>query len=171
MTTPVLFLDVDGTLCPDIPRGNDHPQTWPTWERVLHPAMWPNLAPVYFSPDMCRHLGALPAERVYLSTWTSKVDDWGLSQAIGWSCPYLPLPFSREGGAEPKARALEGWARQESSRPFISVDDDPYFHDLLRGSEVILQVPHLLIQTDSRVGILPEHIEQMREFCSSVRVN
>jgi hypothetical protein len=117
---------------------------------------------------MVKELAALPANRTYLTTWQQLVNTWGLNQALGWNDPYLELDGFGMGDYDwEKEIALFKWQQQHPDQPFIWIDDDEWIEtntDRIRA----LPVPKLLLRTQHWIGITPEHIEEMRQFCQEI---
>jgi hypothetical protein len=165
----MLFLDVDGTICPNPAESMKPPSIWPTWKRVQHRWMYPNLLPVWISPEMIAQLETVPADRMWLSTWESRVKKWGLNDAIGWKDQaWVHLPKVMPGGRWDKRMALKDWMKRHPERPFVWIDNDhrmPAMADYWRTN---LKVPHLLVRTDEQVGITKQQIARVRAFCRSL---
>ncbi|MGW1248950.1 hypothetical protein [Streptomyces sp. NPDC002535] len=118
MTTPLLFLDVDGPLIPFGASGREYP----TYAPPPPPSVSPLLARL--DPAQGPRLAALPYELVWATTWEDDANAW-VAPRLG--LPVLPLVRWPEDGPEPapgvhwKVPGLVAWA---GGRPFAWVDDE-----------------------------------------------
>ncbi|MFB7410386.1 hypothetical protein ACFCZ2_24695 [Streptomyces sp. NPDC056202] len=118
MTTPLLFLDVDGPLIPFGASGREYP----TYAPSPPPSVSPLLARL--DPAQGPRLAALPYELVWATTWEDDANAW-VAPRLG--LPVLPLVRWPEDGPEPapgvhwKVPGLVAWA---GGRPFAWVDDE-----------------------------------------------
>jgi hypothetical protein len=161
---PVAFYDLDGVVSPiaGAHMAAPLPKTWSSWRR-LRMGM-----PVFVAPECIARIAALPAERIWCSTWQGLVDgDGGLSAQLGWSgMPWLQLPP----GDRPwdKRQAIEGWFAEHGIRPFIWVDDDRRLDLSGRPWARRLLVPSLLIRPRKDVGLTPDHLTAMERWVESL---
>ncbi|MFJ2937397.1 hypothetical protein ACIO8G_32090 [Streptomyces sp. NPDC087219] len=118
MTTPLLFLDVDGPLIPFGASGREYP----TYAPPPPPSVSPLLARL--DPAQGPRLAALPYALVWATTWEDDANAWVASR-LGLAA--LPLVRWPEDGPEPtpgvhwKVPGLVAWA---GGRPFAWVDDE-----------------------------------------------
>ncbi|MFD3531842.1 hypothetical protein [Streptomyces sp. NPDC058664] len=118
MTTPMLFLDVDGPLVPFGARDG----AYPTYPPAPPPSVGPLLARL--DPAQGPRLAALPYELVWATTWEDDANAW-IAPRLG--LPPLPLVRWPDDGPDPvaglhwKTAALVAWA---DGRPFAWVDDE-----------------------------------------------
>ncbi len=129
--------------------------------------MWENLAPVYFAKDMVSALETLPLARLWLTTWQSKVEEWGMNQALGWDVDWIPLQFSLSGRFT-KLDPMQDFCETNPHTPFVWIDDDYAMDLVVRPWAKRMSAPNLIIRPQSTVGITPQHIAQIQEFCHSL---
>ncbi|MFD7569653.1 hypothetical protein ACFV6U_03850 [Streptomyces sp. NPDC059810] len=118
MTTPLLFLDVDGPLIPFGASGREYP----TYAPPPPPSVSPLLARL--DPAQGPRLAALPYELGWATSSEDDANDW-VAPRLG--LPVLPVVRWPEDGSEPapgvhwKVPGLVAWA---GGRPFAWVDDE-----------------------------------------------
>lgn len=159
MTKPFLFLDVDGVLNRISTTGD----SWPDFE--LHKAMPFGRGPyhLHLSRAMGAALSALPVEIVWLTTWAE--------EAPRLIAPLLGLPEYPVAGVGGiygnwKWACLENYIdSHDPHRPFIWIDDDAIPWTASADFNEMGWDKHLLIRPDERLGVTPEHIEEIARFC------
>jgi hypothetical protein len=161
MLTPILYLDVDGVVCPfRVP--DEYIDDFRDWEVV--PASYD----VPWSPALVAQITALPVERRWLTTWEHEAND-RLSPLFGWEA--LPVLECVRGAKWWKYDAL---IRQHTPGvPFIWIDDemDYWRHELAESFDAglgELGSPYLCISTWSHRGITREDITSIAAFCESL---
>lgn len=144
LATPRIYLDIDGVLLADSPE-------FPVTREF-------DLTRV--APEALARLDALPAEVVWLSTWTAR--------EINWIPEELGLLTGKRNLERPRRPRHPGvpshWKllalihdQSESPSPFIWIDDQITLQDSLQiGAE--LKTPHLIINPHKETGIVPGHL-------------
>ncbi len=169
MITPRLYLDVDGVLAAvavysySSPEPYDPAYAWSDWETI-------DYVPV--SRSLASALGDLPADRVWLTTWTQRANEV-LSPYFGW--PQLEVLDAR-------ARERSWWKldalidTHPRGVPFVWVDDElarqrallnPGFDAAL----ATLGAPYLLV-CPLEIGasaLAPSQVDEIRQFLSDLR--
>ncbi|HUY23726.1 MAG TPA: HAD domain-containing protein [Candidatus Saccharimonadales bacterium] len=160
---PLLILDVDGVISPIAgAHMGPLPDTWSEWRRAPSIRM-----PVYFAPHMVLHLTSLPVERIWCSTWEKEVDEFGLSNDLGWAGqPFLRLPApSRPWN---KLVAVREHLSSQPDRPFVWVDDDPRMVSSGMRWARTIQTPHLLVHPEKKVGLTPHHVGRIERWVETI---
>ena len=158
MTTPVLYLDVDGVLCPlRVP--DEYIDEFKDWETVT------NLYDLPWSPALVQAIAELPVERRWLTSWEHEAN-LRLSPLFGWE--QLPVLEHRPGSLWWKFDALV--QHHEKGRPFIWIDDEmddrrEELDNIFEAGLTTLDAPYLCISTWSHRGITREDLEAIRAFC------
>jgi hypothetical protein len=156
MSLPILYLDVDGVLCPvDVP----HHDEFGDWQTV------PGSFDMPWSPTLAGLVGGLPAKRVWLTSWQHEANEL-LSPLFNW--PELPVLEHKPGSLWWKLDSLV--QHHEPGNPFVWVDDELgkqiiELGHLFQAAIDSLSVPHLLVSTTSGQGITRGDIESIAQFC------
>jgi hypothetical protein len=126
------------------------------------------VGPVFVAPGLISRLEALPAERIWVSTWEGSVDaPGGLSEQLGWAgMPWLRL--SAASRPWPKRRAIAEWLASNGFRPFIWADDDRRMDTSGRPWARRLPVPTLLIRPEKGVGLTPRDVDRIERWIEAI---
>ena len=153
---PILYIDVDGVLCPfDVPSHDE----FGDWQII------PGSFDVPWSPTLASLVGSLPVTKVWLTSWQHEANEL-LSPLFNW--PELAVREHRPGSLWWKLDALV--QHHDSGCPFVWIDDelDRQINELghlFQASLDYLEVPHLLISTKSGQGITRADMERIAQFC------
>lgn len=147
---PTLYLDVDGVL---LPAGTEESSEF-SWSSTVDGARW--------APEMTTALAALPATRVWLTTWREEANTF-LCPRFGWEplevCPRRP---------EVTWWKFEALLRHHADGPFVWIDDELTAR-LAENSHIMdrldyLGVPYLLVSPTPRQGLSRAELGQVAEF-------
>ena len=155
---PTLFLDVDGVVSPF----HEPPDTWGDWTRARGGGF------CQLSRRMGDALAALPARRMWLTTWEEAANEI-ICPALGWEP--LPVVDRRMVPENPwwKLNAIIRFL-EVNGGPFIWVDDDIATEEHVHGSlaNYARDIPHLVISPDTATGITPEMVDYMAKFLAEL---
>jgi hypothetical protein len=157
MTTPILYLDVDGVLCPHrVP--DESIDDFGDWVMV------PNSYDVPWSPAMIELINALVVERRWLTSWQHEANE-RLSPLFGWE--QLPVLEHRPGSLWWKFDALV--QNHPRGTPFIWIDDEldtqrAALEGMFEAGLRTLEAPYLSISTWAHRGITRDDIARISDF-------
>lgn len=157
--TTVLYLDVDGVLCPVVPP-DESIDEFADWQLVPPPGRVP------WSPTLIGALSALPIERRWLTSWQHEANE-RLAPLFGWST--MPVLEYRPGSLWWKFDAL--MQHHERGVPFVWIDDelDERRRDLtpmFDAGLASLDAPYLCLSPWTYRGITREDIARIAAFCA-----
>jgi hypothetical protein len=156
--TPLLFLDVDGVLCPV--RGPS--EAWTDWEEV--PCEGYSLV---LSRAMADRIIRLPASITWLTTWghlaNTQIGAW-----LGWPTFGVLEPAEQPASLTWKLDAVrEHLAGNDAS--FVWIDDHlDAMADAIGAA--LVGGPRLLVAPDPYVGLTPDELDNVERFLKNLNV-
>ena len=162
MTSPLLLLDIDGTLCP----------VGPGPEGALR-HLWTGAGSVWFRADLPEVLAELAAhyELAWATAWQHHANLL-LAPALG--LPALPVvPFTDPAPDEVGSRyagrtwKLPSVQRFAAARPLAWIDDD--LHGDAYAWSATRRIPTKLLSTDPSRGIVDREIRSLLAFARRAR--
>lgn len=160
---PLLIVDIDGVLNPDMPRDNPEPP-WITFV-----AQWSGYV-VALNPEHGKELLAIAertgCELVWGTTWEEHAND-EVASRLG--LPALPVVH-----VTTPPEVLDSWviwksghiAKYAAGRPFVWLDDHPSELDS-RYLAANGAPDHLIVQIDPETGLEDHHLRQAEEWLES----
>lgn len=182
---PWLVLDVDGVIAPF---DDERSPAWDDWRPTET-----NGLPMAYSQKMAERLAAVPADRIWLTTWEADANRC-ICPELGWE----PLPVlvavdpyeekrtaADEIGRAPKrpdtTSGLNWWklhllalqvasARRDGTLPpgIVWVDDDLADYPEAQSYLDRLEIPTLAIAPKLSVGLTSAEIDTITEFCTAL---
>lgn len=159
VSTPLLFLDVDGVLSP-MSLGAP---TWGDWKIVEGSPFH-----LLLSRTMAARIAALGVDLAWLTTWQHDANRV-VGALLGW--PPHPVLEPGDPPAERwwKLGSIEAWLADDL-RPFVWVDDELEARaPLIDPWAAELTVPHLLVSPDPDVGLTPDELATIGGFVAAQR--
>jgi hypothetical protein len=119
---PLILLDIDGCIIPNVTEVEDLPSTWSDWT-------WSRTAIGYYSPTMLTRLFALSSDADF--EWASSWGEEALELASQIGAPNLPLAVSKHKETEVVERVKN---HLSDRRLIIHIDDSADVLKLTRGT-------------------------------------
>lgn len=155
---PVVALDVDGVLSPLGPPS----RAWSDWRDAPGAGF-----ALPLSAAMAARLAALPARRVWLTSWEHSANTT-VAPALDWA----PLEVLESGGRAAtarirwwKLRALLAWLATQPALPgLVWIDDDLIHHPSARRHLDDVGVPYLLVSPQRSTGLSSPQLRRIETF-------